>query len=78
MRERILKMSLEQVIEAFAGIKWKFYETREKAIHVEVPRTERERFVVELAFVTEDETKNAERDLTAAGFILQEIRYTPF
>lgn len=77
MRERILKITLEEAIEAFAGCKWKFYETREKAIRIEVPRTERERFAVELTFESDEEAAAAEGDLRDAGFFLQEIRYTP-
>jgi len=75
MRERHLKITVEDAIAAFTGLKWKFYEKREREIRVEVPRTDSERFVVELCFNKDDELAAAEKKLKAAGFIPQEIRY---
>lgn len=75
MRERHLKITVEEAISDFTGIKWKFYEKREREIRIEVPRTDCERFVVELDFNKDDELAAAEKKLRDAGFILQEIRY---
>lgn len=77
MRENILKMTLEETVAAFSGCKWKFYDVREMMIHVEVPRTEGERYVVELTCEDERGLAMAVGDLKDAGFILHEVRYAP-
>lgn len=77
MRENILKITLEETVAAFSGCKWKFYDVREKEIHVEVPRTEGERYVVELAYEDERDLARIVGDLRDAGFLLHEVRYSP-
>ena len=75
MKERVLKnLSISDVVELFANIKWKFIELdpEVRKIIVEVPRGSDESFKVEL------ESKDLEADLKklqGQGFIEQEIRY---
>ena len=75
MKERVLKnLSISDVVELFANIKWKFIEVdaEVRKIIVEVPRGSDESFKVEL------ESKDLEADLKklqGQGFIEQEIRY---
>ena len=75
MKERVLKnLSISDVIDLFANIKWKFMEVdpESKKIIVEVPRGTDESFIVEL------ESKDLQADLKRLqdqGFIEQEIRY---
>lgn len=75
MKERVLKnLSIFDIVELFAHIKWKFMEVdaESKKIIVEVPRGTDESFIVEL------ESKDLEADLRklrGQGFIEQEIRY---
>lgn len=77
VRENILKLNLEETVAAFYGSKWKFYDVREMMIHVEVPRTERERYVVELTFETDEKIAAAVGDLRDAGFIPHAVKYAP-
>jgi len=75
MRERHLKIELEDAVEAFTPLRWKFYEVKDLAIRLEVPRTDAERFVVELVFQDEEALKAAVARLQEEGFIRQEIKY---
>jgi len=75
LKERVLmNLSISDVVDLFANIKWKFIEVdlETKKIIVEVPRGSDESFKVEL------ESKDLQADLKKLqeqGFIEQEIRY---
>ena len=77
MRERVLSVSLRDVVQLFELTKWKFYEVDEEdgVVRVEVPRSSGECFVVEFSYngdqgVLESLTKTLRR----ADFIRQTVR----
>ena len=78
MRERILDLDLKGAIEAFQGIKWKFFSEVEEAktVRVEVPRGSDEVYVVELTIQGESERKKVVDELLGAGFVRQSKRMT--
>ena len=57
MREMVLTLDLEDMIEAFKTVCWKFFEEDEEhnIIKVEVPRGTGEAYVVELPYVDDKE-----------------------
>jgi len=77
MKQRILNMSIDEAIEAFELIKWKFFEVSEDAssITLEVPRGYRESFIVEAKVGEDLETIKAM--LVYSGFIEQEVKRSP-
>jgi hypothetical protein len=77
VRERVLSVSLRDVVQLFELTKWKFFEVDEEdgVVRVEVPRGSGECFVVELSYggdqgVLESLTKT----LRGADFIRQTVR----
>jgi len=75
MRERHLKIGVEDAVEAFQTLRWKFYEVEGLRLRIEVPRTDAERFVVEIVYQDEEALKAAVARLGDQGFIRQEIKY---
>ena len=79
MREQVLTLDLEGVIEAFETINWKFYEADEEhhLIKVEVPRCTGEAYIVELSYEDEKEKDYIIDSLLGADFIQKTLRVTP-
>ena len=74
--------TLEDVVEAFETVRWKFYEVEEAEeggglIRIEVPRGNRERIVVDLKYSKPEQLQKAREKLKAAGFRRQVIEMTP-
>ena len=77
MKERVLSMSLKDVIEAFDINKWKFFEIDEdqRIVKIEVPRGYTETYVVELPYGQNlSLRKDFVEALQVAGFFHQTIR----
>jgi hypothetical protein len=78
VKERVLSLSLEGVIEAFAGTKWKFLEVDEACgeVRLEKPVAAGESYVVELKYKDEREKDLIVDRLMGAEFIEQKRRVT--
>jgi hypothetical protein len=80
LKERILTLSLKGAIEAFEGIKWRFYEvgqTSEKVegtIRLEVPRGTSESYIVEIKYETPKQLAESIDILENTGWIAQRVR----
>jgi hypothetical protein len=79
MRERILDLELKGAIEAFQGIKWKFFDHDEekKLIRVEVPRGSDESYIVELKYKDDEALGPIVDALLSADFIMQTKHVSP-
>ena len=79
MREMVLALDLEDIIEAFKAVRWKFFDEDEahNIIKVEVPRGLWEAYVVELPYVDDKEKDRIVDELLGAEFIQKAIRVTP-
>ena len=79
MKELVLTLDLEGVIEAFETINWKFYveEDEHHIIKVEVPRGTGEAYIVELSYDDEREKDSIIDSLLGADFIQKMLRVTP-
>ena len=79
MREQVLTLDLEGVLEAFEMVQWKFFEEDEAyhLIKVEAPRGTGEAYVVELSYVDDKEKDHIVDELLGANFIQKAIRVTP-
>ena len=75
-RERVLSMSLEESVDAFQVIKWKFFDEDEtaKIVKLDIPRGTDESFVVELKYEDEKERDQIVDALYGADFIRQKKR----
>lgn len=78
MRERVLDLDLKATIEAFQGIKWKFFgnDAERNLVRVEVPRGSDEIYVVELNYKDDEEVGLILDALLGADFIMQTKRVT--
>lgn len=74
MKERVLCLSLKGAVEAFQAIKWKFFEDRDGAVRVEVPRGSDESYVVELPYGNEQQRGEIVGALEDAGYVRQVVR----
>jgi len=76
IRERILEVSLDDVVELFEIRKWKFFEVDPELglVRVEVPRGYSESYVVEIPFTNEAQYKGIAEKLVTNGFIKQTIK----
>jgi hypothetical protein len=77
MKERVLKLLLEQAIELFAARKWNFFEVRNGVVRLEAPVGLGETYVVELPYKDQSELTRIKTTLLSRGFLEQEIRVTP-
>lgn len=79
MKERVLKLTLEEAIELFASRKWNFFEVRERdqTVRLEAPVGLAETYVVELPCHDEKELDRIKATLLERGFLEQEVRVTP-
>jgi hypothetical protein len=78
VKERVLSLSLERVVEAFAGTRWKFFEVDDEGgvIRLEKPVAAGESYVVELKFKDKQEMELIVDRLFDAEFIEQKRRVT--
>jgi hypothetical protein len=78
LKERVLSLSLERAIEAFAGSKWKFLEVDEASgeVRLEKPVATGESYIVELKYKDEHEKDLIIDRLMGAEFIEQKRRVT--
>ena len=78
MKERVLSLSLERAIEAFAGTRWKFLEVNEEGgeVRLEKPVGAGESYVVELTYNDAHEKDLLVDQLIGADFIEQKRRVT--
>ena len=78
MRELILTLDLEDVIDAFQTVRWKFFEEDEEhnIIKIEVPRGTGEAYVVELPYVDDKEKDHIVDELLGADFTQKTMRVT--
>jgi O-methyltransferase involved in polyketide biosynthesis len=76
MRERILELDLPETIEWFRGILRKLFSVDEdaRAVKVDVPVGEEERYVIELAYENDAEKQLIVDELLGAGFKRQTKR----
>ena len=74
MKERILSLSLREAVEAFQGLKWRFYQVLEESVKVDVPRTAEETYVVVLPYGNAVERDAILDQLNRAGFVKETIR----
>jgi hypothetical protein len=78
VKERVLSLSLEGAIEAFAGTRWKFLEVDEEGstVRLEKPVGAGESYVVELTYHDAREKDRLVDQLIGADFIEQKRRVT--
>jgi len=77
MKERVLKnLSVDKVVDAFAGKKWKLFGVDECAsiVKVEVPIGKGESYVVELSYDSPEKLVSIKKELSNAGFFEQGVR----
>ena len=74
MKERILSLSLREAVEAFQGLKWRFYQVLDDTVKVDVPRTGDETYVVLLPYGNDVERDAILDALNRAGFVKETIR----
>lgn len=82
LKERILKVDLETLVELFAAYKWKFFEDRRECegmgfngiIRIEHPIGADEAFIVNLSYSSLEDFSKTKHRLLETGFIEQEIR----
>jgi len=76
MKERVLKLNMVGLVEAFAGKKWKLFEVDElkSMVKVEAPISTGESYVVELSYKTAEELAEIRNELNNAGFFEQNVR----
>ena len=78
MKERVLTLSLDGAIEAFAGTRWKFLEVEDERslIRLEKPVGPGESYVVELPYTDDRERDRLIDRLLGEDFIAQTRRIT--
>jgi hypothetical protein len=79
MKERVLKLTLEEAVDLFASRKWNFFEIRERpqTVRLDAPVGPGETYVVELPYHDEKELDRIRQTLVERGFLEQEVRVTP-
>ncbi len=79
MREVVLNLDLQGVLEAFKTVTWKFFieDEEHKIIKIEVPHGTAEAYVAELMYDDEKEKDCIIDSLLGADFVQKTLRVTP-
>jgi hypothetical protein len=79
MKERSLKLTLDEAVNLLGSRKWNFFEVRERdsTVRIEAPVHPGESYVIELPYHEQKELDRMRQTLAERGFLEQVVRVTP-